>query len=94
MQPRQSGRHIFLLVFYPLLITKGAIFKHFMDDLRQFPHMRLILVALFACLTTIEQIVQRINNNQIPLIIHKLLVGVFHANSFFLSLLLTKMHKD
>ena len=60
VKPRQSGRHIFLLVFYPLLITKGAIFKHFIDDLRQFPHMRLILVALFACLTTIEQIVQRI----------------------------------
>jgi len=60
MQPRQSGRRIFLLLFYPLLFTKGAIFKHFIDDLRQFPHMRLILVALFACLTTIEQIVQRI----------------------------------
>ena len=62
MQPRQSGRHIFQQVFYPLLIITGAIFKHFIDDLRQFPHMRLILVALFACLTTIEQIVQRIIN--------------------------------
>ena len=62
MQPRQSGRHIFLLVFYPLLITKGAIFKHFIHDLRQFPHMRLILVALFACLTTLEQIVHRNSN--------------------------------
>ena len=60
MQPRQPGRRIFLLVFYPLLITKGAIFKHFIDDLRQFPHMRLILVALFACLTTFEQSGQRI----------------------------------
>ena len=68
MQPRQSGRRIFLRVFYPLLITKGAIFKHFIDDLRQFPHMRLILVALFACLTTLEQIVQRISS---PIQIHQ-----------------------
>jgi len=60
MQPRQLNRHIFQLIFYPLLTTKGTIFKHFIDDLRQFPHMRLILVALFACLTTNEQIVQRI----------------------------------
>jgi len=60
MQPRQSNRHIFLRVFYPLLIITGAIFKHFIHDLRQFPHMHLILVALFACLTTFEQSGQRI----------------------------------
>jgi len=60
LQPRQSGRRIFQQVFYPLLIITGAIFKHFIDDLRQFPHMRLILVALFACLMTFEQIGQRI----------------------------------
>jgi len=60
MQPRQSGRRIFLLVFYPLLITKGAIFKHFIHDLRQFPHMRLVLVAVLAYFRTSLQIVQRI----------------------------------
>jgi len=72
MQPRQLNRRIFLLVFYPLLTTKGAIFKHFIDNLRQFPHMRLILVALFACLTTIEQIGQRIiTNRQGQLLSHR-----------------------
>tara|TARA_Y100001951_G_C11043249_1_gene131473 strand:- start:283 stop:474 length:192 start_codon:yes stop_codon:yes gene_type:complete len=60
MQPRQSGRHIFLLVFYPLLITKGAIFKHFIDDLKQFPQICLVLVAVLAYLLTCLQILQRI----------------------------------
>ena len=60
MQPRQLDRRIFLLVFYPLLITKGAIFKHFKHDLRQLPHMRLVLVAVLAYLRTSLQIVQRI----------------------------------
>ena len=62
MKPRQPGRHIFLLVFYPLLITKGAIFKHFIHDLRQFPQIPLVLVAVFAYLRTTLQIIQRIMN--------------------------------
>jgi len=60
MQPRQSGRHIFQQVFYPLLIITGAIFKHFIDDLRQFPQIPLVLVAVFAYLRTTLQILQRI----------------------------------
>ena len=62
MKPRQLARRIFQLVFYPLLITKGAIFKHFIDDLKQFPQIPLVLVAVFAYLRTTLQILQRIMN--------------------------------
>jgi len=59
MQPRQLNRRIFQQVFYPLLITKGAIFKHFIHDLRQFPQIRLVLVA-FVFRPAVLQMVQRI----------------------------------
>jgi len=59
MKSRQSDRRIFRLFFYPLLITKGAIFKHFIDDLRQLPQIRLVLVA-FVFRPAVLQIVQRI----------------------------------
>jgi len=60
MQSRQSDRRIFRLFFYPLLITKGAIFKHFIHDLKQFPQIPLVLVAVLAYLRTSLQILQRI----------------------------------
>jgi len=59
MKPRQSGRHIFLLVFYPLLTNKGELFSSLSDDLRQFWHIRLVLVA-FVFNPAVLQIVQRI----------------------------------
>ena len=48
------------MIFYPLLITKGIVFKSFLVDLRQIPQTSLVLVGLLAVGTTFLQILQRI----------------------------------
>ena len=56
----QLDRRIFLMIFYPLITTKGIVFKSFLVDLRQIPHNILVLLGLLAVLTTFLQILQRI----------------------------------
>jgi len=46
--------------FYPLLTTKGIVFKSFLVDFRQIPQIILVLLGLLAVLTTFLQILQRI----------------------------------
>jgi len=60
MQPHQSGRRIFQLVFYPLFTNISLLFNNFIHDLRQLPQIRLVLVCLVAYLTVLSHILQRI----------------------------------
>ena len=39
------------MIFYPLIITKGIVFKSFLVDLRQIPQTSLVLLGLLAVLT-------------------------------------------
>ena len=60
MQPRQSDRRIFLLFFYPLFTNISLLFNNFIHDLRQFPQIPLVLVAVLAYLRTSLQILHLI----------------------------------
>jgi len=48
------------MIFYPLLITIGIVFKSFLVDFRQIPQISLVRVGVLAFLTTFLQILQRI----------------------------------
>ena len=70
------------MIFYPLIITIGIVFKSFLVDLRQIPQTSLVLLGLLAVLTTFLQILQRI--------IH---LSIFHL-FVFVSLLMSIPEKD
>jgi len=53
------------MIFYPLIITIGIVFKSFLVDLRQIPQTSLILLGLLAVLTTFLQILHLIVKNPV-----------------------------
>jgi len=53
------------MIFYPLLITIGIVFKSFLVDLRQIPQTSLVLLGLLAVLTTFLQILHLIVKNPV-----------------------------
>ena len=53
------------MIFYPLIITKGIVFKSFLVDRRQIPQTSLVLLGLLAVLTTFLQILHLIVKNPV-----------------------------
>ena len=53
------------MIFYPLLITIGIVFKSFLVDFRQIPQISLVRVGVLAFLTTFLQILHLIVKNPV-----------------------------